>query len=136
MTGSEALRQVLEETRAVVRLGSAGRVSPSSRDRRASASDAERRAGGAPNVPDRGGILEGGACPLLQQTFRPGGYSSSATFATRGEEPMSRRIRRWLVPFAAAILALGAAPAAVTATSTLNVPGDFATIQAAIAAAA
>src|SRR5262249_33833313 len=37
----------------------------------------------------------------------------------------------------AAFLAIGAAaPAAVTATGTLNVPGDFATIQAAIAAAA
>src|SRR5215467_13169014 len=63
--GSEALRQVLEETQVVVRLGSAGRVSPSSRDRQAPASDAERCAGGAPSVPDRGGILEGGACPLL-----------------------------------------------------------------------
>jgi hypothetical protein len=49
---------------------------------------------------------------------------------------MSRRIRRWLLPFAVAFLALGAAPTAVRATSTLNVPGDFATIQAAIDAAA
>ena len=48
-----------------MRLGSAGRVCPSSRDRQASASDAERCAGGASNVPDRGGIPEGGACPLL-----------------------------------------------------------------------
>src|SRR5215467_5792006 len=70
--GSEALRQVLEETRVVVRLGSAGRVSPSSRDRRASAPDAERCAAGASNVPDGGGILEGGACPLLLQAAREG----------------------------------------------------------------
>lgn len=48
---------------------------------------------------------------------------------------MSRRIRRWLVPFTAAVLAIGAAPTVVSATSTLNVPGDFATIQAAIGAA-
>src|SRR5262245_50554781 len=48
---------------------------------------------------------------------------------------MSRRFKRWLVPFAVAFLALGAAPAAVSATGTLNVPGDFATIQAAIDAA-
>jgi hypothetical protein len=40
-------------------------VSPSSLDRLTSHTDPEGCAGGAPNIPDRGGVLEGGACPLL-----------------------------------------------------------------------
>src|SRR5215471_9349276 len=40
-------------------------VSPSSRVRPARIPDAERCAAGGPNVPDRGGVLEGGACPPL-----------------------------------------------------------------------
>ena len=40
-------------------------VSPSSRGRPTPASDAERCAAGAQNVPDKGGVLEEGACPLL-----------------------------------------------------------------------
>jgi hypothetical protein len=40
-------------------------VSPSSRDHRTPTSDPKGCAEGAPNVPDRGGVPEGGACPLL-----------------------------------------------------------------------
>ena len=50
---------------------------------------------------------------------------------------MSRRVWRWVVLGAAAAeLVLGGLPAGASAAGTLNVPGDFATIQAAIDAAA
>jgi len=55
----------MEGTELAVSMGFALCVSPSSRDRRTSAADPEGCAGGAPNVPDRGGVLEGGACPPL-----------------------------------------------------------------------
>jgi hypothetical protein len=48
---------------------------------------------------------------------------------------MSRRTWRRLAPMAAAMLAIAAIPAAVSGSSTINVPGDFPSIQAAIDAA-
>jgi hypothetical protein len=49
----------------VVNMGSALFMSPSSLGCRTWASDPKGCAGGAPNVPDRGGVLEGGARPPL-----------------------------------------------------------------------
>ena len=62
--GSETNREGIGSA---VRLGSAGRVSPSTRLPQAWRSDLEGCAVGAPNVPDRGGVLEEGACPLLHE---------------------------------------------------------------------
>src|SRR5215472_5885684 len=75
-------------SRVAVNTGFALCVSPSSRDLQTSAADPEgcaaargpreiavvgcgfRGVGDAPNVPDRGGVLEEGACPLLLKMLR------------------------------------------------------------------
>src|SRR5215467_13290889 len=64
-------------------------VSPCSRDRQTSPSDAERCAGGAPNVPERGGVLEGGACPPLHFI-----RSAPPTLLRRDPAPAARECGR------------------------------------------
>src|SRR5438874_9017381 len=65
-----------------------GRVSPSSRDRPALHPGPKGGAEGAPNVPDKRGVLEGGACPHLhfspQRPVNCGGrFSRKARWPSR-----------------------------------------------------
>jgi hypothetical protein len=70
VTAIEAPFPSLSELEVVVNMGFALCVSPSSRDRHVRASDPEGCAVGAPNVPERGRVPEGGACPHLLQAAR------------------------------------------------------------------
>src|SRR5437588_10511619 len=68
---------------------SPGRLSPSSRDRPALHPGPKGGAEGAPNVPDKRGVLEGGACPPLHFSCQPPCLPAPRTM--KGDRPPARR---------------------------------------------
>src|SRR5439155_21480543 len=68
---------------------SPGRLSPSSRDRPALHPGPKGGAEGAPNVPDKRGVLEGGACPPLHFSCQP--PCLPAPRRMKGDRPRARR---------------------------------------------